>query len=153
MNRLYYIVLYLVRVASKWCNTVKDNNNLTDAITSVPLPVSLHNDFPGEKKKKKPHFLSHGDFISPGPIVWTRATTFYWGKGVCGHSVQRTHKQGHTQTLAHNLYTVFSHTLYLCGGRRRELIWLSCGDWIRRLFISALYDVDFFGFCYCGIMK
>lgn len=101
MNRLYCIS-YLGRVESKWCNTVKHNNNLIDTITSVLLIVFLHNDFPG-----KTNFLTHRDFISLAPLS-EHKQLFSCKAKVRGH-VQYTHKHTRTNTCT-QLMDTHMHT-------------------------------------------
>lgn len=78
---------------------MKHNNNLTEAITSVLLPVFLYNDFPG-----KTHFLSRRDFISPAPLS-EHKQLFSSEAKVCGQIqyTRNTHKHLHinSNTLTH----------------------------------------------------
>lgn len=134
MNRLYCIS-YLGRVESKWCNTVKHNNNPTEAITSVLLPAFLHNDFPG-----KTHFLSHRDFISLA-LLYEHKQLFSSEAKVYGH-IKYTHNYPRTNTCTpththSHMHTQVHPLSHLHWGDGVES-WSSCV-----LFISAFWSMTF----------
>lgn len=138
MNRLYCIA-YLGKVECKWCNTVKHNNNLTGAITSVLLPASFHNDFLGGKKT---NFLRHRDFISLLPLSEHKQLFSCMAK-------VRVHEQyTHKQTRAHQLIDTYMHT-YTC--KKSLLIFLNWRDvwnyysWLRSQ-ILCFWVRTFFGY-------